>query len=551
MNLKKIALLPFTAVLFSVCVDGDAEIRPALESITSEDLGALIATLASDEFEGRSPSSAGEELTLEFLRSQFENLGLQPGNGESFLQEVPLVKITAKPTAHLTVTTSGSSRRYIYGLDVVAGTRRVVPDINLSNSDMVFVGYGIVAPEYEWDDYAGLDANGKTVVMLVNDPGFATQDPELFHGNSMTYYGRWTYKFEEAARQGAEAVFIVHETDAAGYGWNVVATGWSGPQFGLVADDSNMSRAAVEGWLSNRGARTLFRESGLDFDELKQVAAEPGFRPVPIPAQASIRIENTITESVSSNFMALLPGTIRADEIVIYMGHWDHLGVDSALSGDQIYNGARDNASGTAALIELAEAFTHLEVGPERSILFLAVTAEEQGLLGSAYYATHPVYPLKKTVAAINMDALNTIGRMNDITVVGYGNSDLDRYVEEAARTQGRVVRPDPEPEKGFFYRSDHFSFAKVGIPASYTEPGIDHVTHGEEWAREQMAAYIADRYHQPTDEYDDTWDLSGAIDDIRLLFRMGYRLANETTFPNWTEGTEFRAIRDVTMGND
>ncbi len=548
--IRVVSLLAAGVAALTYCTNDQGLIDEALESITADDLGPLIAELASDEFEGRSPSSRGEQLTLDFLQNRFQALGLEPGNGESFLQEVPLVEITAAANAHLTVAGRGASRRFAYGVDVMAWTKRVVDEENVVNSEMVFVGYGIVAPEYGWDDYAGLDVEGKTVVMLVNDPGFATQEDQVFNGNAMTYYGRWTYKFEEAARQGAEAAFIVHETDAAGYGWDVVTNSWSGPQFGLAAEDNNMSRVAVEGWLSNRGARIMFEEAGLDFDDLKEVAVGGDFRPVPIPARASISLKNTSRESTSSNFLARIPGTTRPDEIVVYMAHWDHLGNDTTGGGDGIYNGARDNASGTAALLELAEAFKTLDEGPERSILFLAVTAEEQGLLGSAYYASNPVYPVSKTVAAINLDALNTIGRMNDITVVGYGNSELDRYVEEAAALQGRVVRADPEPEKGFFYRSDHFSFAKVGIPASYSDPGIDHVSRGEAWTRERMAEYSSDRYHQPADEYDETWDLSGAIDDIRLVFRMGYRLANESTFPNWTEGTEFRAIRDGSMGN-
>ncbi|MFQ5772832.1 MAG: M28 family metallopeptidase, partial [bacterium] len=406
----------------------------------------------------------------------------------------------------------------------------------------------IIAPEYDWNDYEGLDVRGKTVVMLVNDPGFATQDDKLFHGNAMTYYGRWTYKFEEAARQGAEGALIVHETKPAGYPWEVVSGSWSGPQFDLVSEDNNMSRCAVEGWLTVESTKEIFKQAGLDYETMKTNAAKRDFKAGSLGLQASLTLQNDIEHSSSNNVIAVLPGQKRADEYIFYMAHWDHFGLDPNREGDKIFNGALDNASGTAGLIELAEAFTKLSTPPARSIAFLAVTAEEQGLLGSKYYATHPIYPPAKTVAAINMDGLNIYGKMKDITIIGLGNSDLDEYVKSVAAEQGRTVRPDPEPEKGYFYRSDHFSFAKQGIPALYTDIGLDNVEHGEEWTREQLDKYTAEKYHKPSDEYDPNWDLSGAIDDLRLLFKVGYRLSMETTFPNWKEDTEFRAKRDAEM---
>lgn len=521
---------------------------PALESITTEYLAAAIETLASDAFEGRGPSSEGEERTIAFLRDEFQRIGLEPGNGDSFFQEVPLVAITAQGAPALTVSGGGATTALAFGDDQVVWTKRVVEQSALENSDLVFVGYGVVAPEYDWNDYEGVDVRGKTVVILVNDPGFATQDEALFNGNAMTYYGRWTYKYEEAARQGAAGALVIHDMAPAGYGWGTVRSSWTGPQFDLVSDDGNMSRVAVEGWITLDAAQQLFAQARQDLDALRARAAQRGFEAVPLGLQASVSITNTLERSTSNNVLAVWPGSDRADEYVVYMGHWDHLGRDAGLEGDQIYNGALDNATGTAGLLELAEAYTRLGERPSRSILFLAVTAEEQGLLGSAYYATHPVYPLNKTVAAINMDVLNHLGPMNDITVVGYGNSELDDYLEEAAAEAGRVVRSDPEPEKGFYYRSDHFSFAKEGIPALYTDAGIDHVEYGEAWTLEQREEYTAHNYHKPSDEYDPNWDLTGAVDDLELLFTVGYRLATSAAFPNWREGTEFKARRDATM---
>jgi Zn-dependent M28 family amino/carboxypeptidase len=541
-------ILPAAALTLSGCAGDDGAIRPALQSITTDDLISHIEVLASDSFEGRGPSSAGEVKTINYLKAAFEQYGLQPGNGESFFQEVPLVTITARPNAVLRVRGGGTTKRFSYGSEFMAWTLRVVERAELANSEMVFVGYGIVAPEYDWNDYEGVDVRGKTVVMLVNDPGFATGDSSLFNGRAMTYYGRWTYKYEEAARQGAAGALIVHETEPAAYPWTVVQSSWSGPQFGLVTPDNNMSRVAVEGWLTLETARAVFEQAGLDYDELKQDAVRRGFRAKTLPLTASITLRNAIERSVSNNVIAVLPGTDRADEYVVYMAHWDHLGRDTTLEGDQIYNGALDNATGTAGLLDLAQAFASLDTRPSRSLLFLAVAAEEQGLLGSLHYATNPIYPLAKTVAVINLDGLNIWGPMRDITVIGYGNSELDDYLAAAAETQDRVLRPDPEPEKGYYYRSDHFSFAKQGVPALYADAGIDHVVHGEEWTLERRDEYTANNYHKPSDEYDPNWDLAGAVDDLRLLFRVGYRLANESSFPNWREGSEFRALRDSIM---
>jgi len=522
----------------------------ALATITADDLARHTQVLASDSFEGRSPSSPGEERTIAYLQEGFSSLGLKPGNGDSYFQDVPLVSITTDPkAATLSVAGGGRTIHLRYGPDFMGWTKRVVERVDVRASDMVFVGYGIIAPEYGWNDYDGVDVKGKTVLILVNDPGYATQDSTLFTGNAMTYYGRWTYKFEEAARQGAAAALIVHETEPASYPWEVVTGSWSGEQFDLVRADDNTSRVAVEGWVTAEVARSLAAQGGEDFDALKAAAATRGFRPVPLSLRASLSLRNAVRRSTSKNVIALLPGTTHADEYVIYMGHWDHLGMDPSLEGDQIYNGAQDNATGTAGLLVLAKAYTTLPQPPARSVVFLAVTAEEQGLLGSAHYAANPVFPLDHTVAAINMDVLNVYGPMRDVTVIGLGQSELDDYLRAEAALQGRRIRPDPNPAAGYYYRSDHFSFAKAGVPALYADAGVDHVEHGEAWTREQMDAYEAQRYHKPADEYGPNWDLRGAIDDLGLLFRVGYRLATEDTFPNWSDRSEFRAKRDAMMG--
>jgi Zn-dependent M28 family amino/carboxypeptidase len=524
----------------------DADFDRALGSISQEGLKADIGLLSSDEFEGRGPSTRAEELTLRFLMDRFTKLGLHPGNGTSFLQEVPLTEITSRPDSDLVVSGGNAATRLRYRDEYVASTMRAVDRSGIEGSEMIFVGYGIVAPEWGWNDYDGIDVRGKTVVMLVNDPGFATEDSGLFNGRAMTYYGRWTYKYEEAARQGAAGAFIVHETEPAAYPWGVVTNSFTGPQMSFASADRNMSRAAVEGWLTIDAAREVFRQAGRDFDELEAAAARKGFAAVPLGLRASVSLHNSVRNVASNNALALLPGAARKDECVIYMAHWDHLGIDTARAGDRIFNGALDNATGVAGLLALAEAFTKLEKPPSRSILFVAVTCEEQGLLGSEYYAEHPVFPLDRTVAALNMDALNIYGPMKDITVIGLGNSDLDEYLVDAAATQGRVVKPDPEPEKGSFFRSDHFSLARHGVPVLYAGGGTDHVVHGPEWTRAEQDKYIAENYHKPSDEFDPAWDLSGAVDDLRLLLRVGYRLAGESTFPQWKEGSEFKAARET-----
>jgi Zn-dependent M28 family amino/carboxypeptidase len=536
--------------LFLSCGKKGHDVDAAVASLSTDELAVDVEILGSDEFEGRFPASPGEEKTINFLKNEFEKVGLKPGNGDSFFQEVPLVEITSTPLGNLTVTGGNELLAFAFEEDFVGVTLQVQEKVNVQNSDMIFVGYGIVAPEYGWNDYDGIDVKGKTVVMLVNDPGFATKDPEFFGGRAMTYYGRWTYKYEEAARQGAACAIIVHETEPAAYGWGVVRNGWTGPNFSLVTEDGNASRCAIESWVTLDAAHKIFDAAGKNYDALKKSAERPGFKSVPLGLKANLTLDNKIRNAVSRNVIGLLPGSIRVDEYIIYTAHWDHFGKNPELEGDQIFNGALDNATGTAALIELAEAFMQLGSPPQRSILFLAVTAEEQGLLGSDYYATNPVYPLTKTVAVINMDSLNIYGRMKDIRIIGYGQSELDDYVKTYAEEVGRVVLPNPTPEKGSFFRSDHFPFAKQGVPALNAGSGVQHIEKGEEWAMEQIEIYIREKYHKPSDEFDPDWDLTGALDDLHMYFNIGYRLSMEETFPNWKEGSEFKLKRDTDMQN-
>jgi len=427
--------------------------------------------------------------------------------------------------------------------DFVALTLKTDEEVGLEESPLVFAGYGIVAPEYGWNDYEGIDWKGKTAVVLVNDPGFETGDSSLFKGNAMTYYGRWTYKYEEAGRQGAAGVIIIHETAPASYGWNVVQSSWSGAQLNLETD---APVADVQGWVTKDAADKLFKASQIENKNFHELAMSKDFKPMPMGLTASVKIANEIKRDVSRNVVGLLEGSERKDEFIIYSAHWDHLGVNRPVDGDSIYNGAVDNASGTACLLAIAEAF---KKGPQprRSVVFLAVTAEEQGLLGSAYYSEHPIFPPSKTVADINMDAFESPGPMKDLTITGYGHSEMDEYAKAAAKEQGRYVIPDPESEKGYFFRSDHFNFAKIGIPALYAAGSYEDFEHGPEYIKKQNDEYREKRYHQPSDEYQaGVTELSGVQFDAQLLYRVGQQLANEDYFPKWYDTSEFKAARET-----
>jgi len=533
--------------LLAACSRGPSAPQAGMESFQANALIEHIRTLASDKFEGRAPGSLGEQLTVSYLQTQFREMGLEPGNPDgTFLQKVPLVGITADPAMILTLA-RGRALQARFGTDFVAWTKRVVEATSL-DAEMVFVGYGVQAPEFQWDDFKGADVKGKVIVVLVNDP--PVPDEKVFGSKAMTYYGRWTYKFEKAAELGAAGAFIIHETGPAGYPWEVVRGSWSGEQFDLVTPDKNMKRAAVEGWITAAQAEAVFKLAGKDFPAAKEAAVSRAFKPIPLGVRARLAFRNKLRTVDSLNVIAKLSGSDEKlrNEYVIYNAHWDHLGKSPAAAGDRIFNGARDNASGTAALLELARAFTRLRTPPRRSLLFLAVTAEEQGLLGSHHYAENPLHPLAQTAAVINLDLVNVLGRTRDLVSIGLGSSTLDETIEAVARELGRTIKPDPEPEKGYFYRSDHFNFAKQGVPAFYPNSGIEFIGKPEGWGLQMREKYTREDYHKPSDEVKDYWDLSGMVDDCRLFFLVGYRLANEAKVPEWKPGAEFKATREASL---
>ena len=505
-------------------------------SISDADIREPLKILSSDEFEGRLPTTEGEKKTIDYLVSQFKEAGLEPGNGDSYLQKVALMEITANPDMTMTI----GDNRFAYKEDMVASSKREQASVSLKDSELVFVGYGVNAPEYKWNDYEGLDVEGKTVVILINDPGFENPKSGKFQGTTMTYYGRWSYKYEEASRQGAAAAIIVHESAPASYGWSVVANSWSGPQYGLVSEDKGASRVAVEGWLTLDAAKQVFSDAGLDFDAEKAKAMSGPYNKA-MDITASVTVKNTFKKSESNNVIATLPGSAFADDHIIYTAHWDHLGKDESKEGDQIYNGAHDNATGTAAMIAMAKAYSSLTPRPKRSVSFLVVTAEEQGLLGSKYYAANPVIPLEKTVANINMDAMNILGKTKNVAVVGMGKSELETYLKKAANKQGRVLTQEDKPEAGYYYRSDHFSFAKQGVPALYAEGGNEPADEETAKYRKRMNVIVTGCYHQVCDEYRESWDMGGIVQDTQMLFDVGVNVANAPMWPKWNEGSEFQ----------
>jgi Zn-dependent M28 family amino/carboxypeptidase len=520
----------------------------ALKAISPEIILNHIKKLASDEFEGRAPGSKGEELTVQYLTDQFRAMGLAPGNPDgTYIQKVPMVEITADPKMKLEFSGAAAGLAPKYQDDYVAWTKRVIASTSM-DAEMIFVGYGVQAPEFKWDDFKGVDVKGKIIVMLVNDP--PVPDEKVFGGKAMTYYGRWTYKYEKAAEKGAAGCLIIYETGPAGYPWAVVSQGRSGGQFGLVPPDKNMGRAAVEGWMTWALAEKLFKAAGKDLAALKKTAATQEFKPVPLGVRARVAFKNTLRTVDSKNVVAKLPGSDAKlkNEYVIYCAHWDHFGIGPEVKGDKIYNGAVDNATGTATLLEMARAYKQLAVAPRRSILFVATTGEEQGLLGSEYYSKRPLYPLARTAAVVNMDALNVLGKTHDIISIGMGSSTLDEIVAAEAKAQGRVVKPDAEPEKGFFYRSDHFPFAKEGVPAFNPNEGTEFVGKPADWGMKMRAKYTAEDYHKPSDEVRPDWNLSGLVQDAQLSFMVGYRVANDAKMPEWKPGTEFKARRDASL---
>ncbi|MCS1407931.1 MAG: Bacterial leucyl aminopeptidase [Verrucomicrobia subdivision 3 bacterium] len=528
----------------------------ALNSITSENLLEHIEILASDAYEGRGPGGVGEDLTVEYLIGQFMRFGLEPGNPNgTYIQEVPMVGIESESSAHLVL---GDKKQEItYPQDYVAWTSHPNPEVTVKDSNLIFVGYGVEAPEYRWDDYKGANLKGHTLVMLVNDPQIphpgdpSRLDLRYFKGKEMTYYGRWTYKLEMAAKKGAAAVILVHETGPAGYPYFVVINSWGRENFTLKPSPNGSNHdVPVASWFSYERARSMFDELGFDFDELKQRALGPDFAPIPLRAKVSFKLKNKIREITSKNVIAKIEGSksYRRDQHIIITAHWDHIGINKKLKGDQIFNGALDNATGVAGLLELAEMFAGMRRPLARSILFLATTAEEQGLLGAKYYAENPFVPMNQTVANINVDGLNQWGPTRDIVVIGYGASSLDTIVEQAAKTQKRTVKGDPEAEKGYYYRSDHFQFAKKGVPALFLNPGTEYLGRASTYGPRKRAEYRNNDYHKVSDEIKDDWNLAGAVEDLRLLGRVIYRIGHEETWPTWRLGNEFLNIRQRSL---
>ncbi|MEM9262965.1 MAG: M28 family metallopeptidase [Pseudomonadota bacterium] len=526
-----------------------AKDNPPKERISIDEprLRRRIETLASDDFLGRAPATEGGAKTRAFLVEEMKALGLEPpvqndDGSMGYEQSVPLVETTVLP-GRSELLIDGQS--YAYGTETVFWTKRAQENVSFDSSEVVFVGYGIVAPEYDWNDYEGLDVKGKTVLILVNDPGFATQDPEVFNGNAMTYYGRWTYKFEEAARQGAAAALIIHQTEPAAYGWGVVQGSWAGPQIDLLRPDNGDGRVALEGWLHEDKATELFAQAGYDFANVTTSAATQGFEPIALGVSASGSLTNTIRRSASANVAGLMKGSEASDEYVLYVAHWDHLG-SSAIGRDSIANGAVDNATGTAGILSIAEAIAAMPEAPRRSIIFLAVTAEEAGLLGSAYFAEKPFVDLGKVVGGINIDGVLPLPPTKNLVVTGYGASELEGILEKAADARGMYISPDPQPEKGYFYRSDHISIAKKGVPMLYADLGPDLVEGGTDAAVSIEADYRTRRYHKPADEYEPEWDTRGIVTLLEVAQEVGLEIANSDAWPNWYEGNEFRAIRDA-----
>ena len=537
------------AVMAGVVWVGAATVEEAGRGIIGEKILQHIRVLADDKFEGRGPATKGEELTVDYLIEQFKGIGLQPGNPDgSWTQDVPMVGVKSAST--ISLSQDGKKTEIAFPQDYVGWSGLPQETLNVRESELVFVGYGVEAPEYGWDDYKGVDVRGKTLLMLVNDPAIpdakdaSKLDEVMFKGKAMTYYGRWTYKYEIAAKKGAAACFVIHETEAAGYPWFVVVSSNGRENFRLK--DSTEKVVPFQGWMSLERTKATLAAAGQNFEDLKKRAIAKDFRPVALGIKMDLALTNTMREVRSKNVLGKLPGTSKKDELVIYTAHWDHIGVDPKLEGDKIFNGAMDNASGVATFLEIARAFTQMKPGPERTVLFLAVTAEEKGLLGAKYYAEHPLYPLKKTLANLNIDGASLFGRRSELGVVGLGNSTLDDLVIASAKKQHRKIRSDLSPEKGFYYRSDHFEFAKVGVPALYLDK-IDGEYPGKaaDFGKQMRDRYIDKDYHKPSDEVKSDWDMTGAVDDARILFEVGVGVANGKKWPEWSAGTEFKATRE------
>jgi Zn-dependent M28 family amino/carboxypeptidase len=545
-SLKISALLLF--VLSTISCSNKNQVLEAENSINSKDLEKHIVTLSSDEFQGRKPFTIGEKRATKYIANAFKEIGLESGYNGSYFQNVPAVELNYTPDKSISIQTKNGELTLELTKDYIAKTPHIKDSITIKNAEIVFAGYGIVAPEYGWNDYKDIDVKDKIVLVLVNDPGFATQNESLFRGNAMTYYGRWAYKYEEAARQGAKGILVIHSTKAAGYGWQVL-TNTSGFGISIQAKDQNLQKCALEGWITDAAAQKLFEKSGLNYDELLKNAENSNFNALSLNCNLNLTIKTALKFQNSKNVVGIIKGTKRPEECIVYSAHWDHFGIGPVQNGDSIYNGAMDNGTALAAMLETAKAFTNLKIKPERSVVFIAVTAEETGFIGSKYYAQNGLFSPEKTIANLNYELLLPMGKMKDVTITGFGQSELDSYVEAAAKEQDRYIIEEPFPENGMYYRSDHFSFAQVGIPSLFIKGWQDSREHGKEWAKEQINTYWKTAYHKPADEYNpETSDLSGIIEDAKLFFKIGYKLANEANYPNWNEKSEFKSIREKSM---
>ncbi len=536
------------AIFTLACSSPEENLKNAEAVISTTRMTNYIQELASDEYQGRKPFSDGEAKTIHYIANQYKEIGLEPIQNDSYFQEVPLVEISLTAPKHLNVESLTKFTKLNYGHDFVAFSRRIQNEIKLNESEVIFAGYGIVAPEYNWDDYKNLDVQGKTVIVLVNDPGFGSSDRTFFKGNEMTYYGRWTYKYEEAARQGAEGILIIHQDKPAGYPWSVVLNSASVPKLYQQAKDNYQSRCLVEGWLSLTAAQGIFSNANKNLNQAIQSAKQKNFTGFNLKTKISLAFQNSARFDKTHNVLGLIPGTDLADEYIFYSAHWDHLGIGPKMEGDSIYNGAVDNGTSLAWMFEIARAFKAMPQKPRRSIVFLAPSAEESGLNGSGFYVDNPIFPLNKTVANINNDLMLPYGRMKDVMITGYGQSDLDEYVRKAAEKQDRYLLPDPNPQSGMYFRSDHFSFARVGVPALFARGNNDHREKGIEYMSAKEKDWLANYYHKPTDEYEDWWNLEGVAEDAQLLFRVGWELANQDAIPKWKDGSEFKAIRERSL---
>jgi Zn-dependent M28 family amino/carboxypeptidase len=543
--MNKVLFLLITVVIATACTGKSNDLKNAINSISISDLAKFNSELGSDRFMGRKPFTEGEDITINYLADQLRLIGFDPAFDSSYFQPVPMVEISSSIDEVSIVKSSKTLLKFKDPDETAIVCPIETPVMSVNNNPMVFAGFGIVAPEYEWDDYAGLDVKGKTVIVMVNDPGLYTGDNTLFKGREMTYYGRWTYKYEEAARQGAKGIIIIHETEGAGYQYIIQRKSAISPRLYMRSDDDMESRCNFTGWFSSEAADRLFSECGLKVDSLRIAACKKDFRGFPLELGISLSIKNKIRYDVSSNVAGILKGSLKPDECIIYSAHWDHLGIGEKENGDSIYNGAVDNGTGMIWVLSIGKAFSQLKNKPEGSVILFFPTAEEQGLLGSKYYTNHPVIPMEKTIACLNNDALLPIGRMKDVTIIGYGQSDLDSLTELAAKEQSRYITADPDPHTGMYFRSDQFSFALKGVPSLYALGSAESREHGKEWAADQKKDYIAKRYHRPADNYDpENFNFEGIAEDAALAFRIGYELINSDFYPQWRQGSEFKKLR-------